>query len=235
MKRKRTIAIALLAAGILVAAWFIIRTPAPKEISGNPSIQKLSSGEQAPRTHLISMRQMVSEATADRRHISIPRRSEDALRSALSTDKALATFKLLSDKALRTSEEEHQYSGLISDRARLLVAKDDLLSMDPSQESEMKRIVQVKFLADSYFWKDNPERALAHQMMMEVLLHEFPAETSKDVLKSLYGDKIELYQYLLMGEPSEAEKILTMAYGTQMEKVFRAAAGMIGHQMPSGE
>jgi len=103
-----TIAIVFLLAGILVAVWFI-RTPPPKKISGNPQ-------------H-ISMRQMVSEATADRRHVSIPRRSEDVLRSALSTDKTLATFKLLSDKALRTSEEEHQYSELISDRARLLVTK----------------------------------------------------------------------------------------------------------------
>ena len=223
---------AIVAIILVVIALFIWRLKSPsgqQERQESPRVQAQTLKPQhTQQTPFLPMEQLLSEVNAGDRSRGVPRKSEDALRSALSTDKELALFKLLSDKALRTSEEERQYLKLISDPARILVAKRDLLSVAPSQESEMKRIIQVKFLANSYFWKDNPEGVLTHQTISDVLLYEFPADTTTEVLKSLYGDKIELYQYLLMGDPPEAAEILTRATGTPLEKVFRLAAGLIG-------
>ncbi len=61
----------------------------------------------------------------------------------------------------------------------------------------------------------------------QVLLTVPSADTPVSSRQSLYGDKIELFQYLLGALPDEAERIKQAARGTPIERILGIAEGMV--------
>jgi hypothetical protein len=55
------------------------------------------------------------------------------------------------------------------------------------------------------------------------LLAEIPAGASKSVRGSALGDKLDLFQLLMLSDPDHAVHLLSRTRGTPLEKIFQLA------------
>ena len=149
---------------------------------------------------------------------------------ALDASDGLKKFHGLTAKALRTSAENKEYYAILSDVGQIQNAVEELLNSEVSQENEIRRVVAVQYLVSAVAWDDNPERDEALAAVNEVLLTVPGADVPIAHQQSLYGDKIEMFQYMLGAAPQEAEHIKSAAQGTRMERFLWVAERMVTPQ-----
>jgi hypothetical protein len=147
--------------------------------------------------------------------------------ASLNSSEGLKAFNELRAKALRTSTENKKYFDLLSNVQLVRDAADELLTSEVSQENEIRRVVAVRYLASALAWEKNPAKDEVLAAIDEVLLVVPPDDLAVDSKQSLYGDKIELFQYLLAAAPHEAERIKQSAQGTRMERFLWIAERMV--------
>lgn len=145
----------------------------------------------------------------------------------LASDPQLQKFYNLRRKALRTSTEQQDYLGMIADARLIAEARQDLLSaasgLELDQENELRRLQRIQYLNSALAWADNPRRAEVVRTVTDVLLAEVPRAAPSSAKGSMLGDKLDLFQILMMSDRAEAEALLTRARGTPLEKVFELA------------
>lgn len=164
---------------------------------------------------------------------------DDTLKEALDADPELRKFQGLRRKALRTSAEQQDYLRMISDERLIEEARRDLLaaftghvtghetshetSHEIDQREELKRLQRIQYLNSALAWADNPKRAAAVDAVTAVLLAEIPAGASKSIKGSVLGDKLDLFQILMLSDPDLAVHLLAKTQGTPLEKIFQLA------------
>lgn len=145
----------------------------------------------------------------------------------LASDPQLQRFHQLRRKALRTSMEQQDYLDMIADENLLEEARDELLeagsSLEISQEEELRRLQCIQYLNSALAWRNNPQRAQVIGAVTDVLLTEVPKAASSSAKGSMLGDKLDLFQILMMSDRAQAEALLGRARGTPLEKIFQLA------------
>jgi hypothetical protein len=166
---------------------------------------------------------------------------DGALQRMQELNPRLGKFHTLRSKALRTSEEQQQYLDMLADPAMLAEAKNNLLAAlqgaEMPQEEELERVMQIRYMSSALTWEGNPQRDQVIASMTELVLAELPAGLVPEVRGSLLGDKVELYQYLLLNNPALADELMARVQGTKLEPVLLAAKRMIepaGADVPAG-
>lgn len=156
---------------------------------------------------------------------------DGALQRMQENNPKLGKFHTLRSKALRTSDEQQQFLDMMADPAMLAAARGNLLDAlqgaASTQEEELERVMQIRFLSSSASWEGNPQRDQAIASMTELVLAELPAGLPSDIRGSLLGDKVELYQYLVLNNPALADELMARVRGTKLEPVLLAARKMI--------
>lgn len=156
---------------------------------------------------------------------------DGSIQRMLERNPELAKFYELRRKALRSSAEQQQYLDMMASPEILAGAKDNLLAAlhgtEITQEGEMERVMHVRYLSSALTWEDNPQRDQVIASINEVLLAELPSGLPSDLRGSVLGDKVELYQYLLLTNPDIADEIMARAKNTKLENVLLAARRMI--------
>jgi hypothetical protein len=156
---------------------------------------------------------------------------DGALQRMHENNPTLGKFHTLRSKALRTSEEQQQYLDMMADPAMLTAARNNLLAAlqgtEITQEAELERVMQIRYLSSAMTWEGNPQRDQVVASMTELVLAELPVGLPPDVRGSLLGDKMELYQYLVLNNPALADELLARVKGTKLEPVLLAARKMI--------
>lgn len=152
---------------------------------------------------------------------------DDTLEEVLDADPELRKFQGLRRKALRTSAEQQDYLRMISDARLIEEARRDLLAAftdhEIDQREELKRLQRIQYLNSALAWADNPKRAAAVDAVTAVLLAEIPAGASKSSKGSALGDKLDLFQILMLSDPDLAVQLLAKTRGTPLEKIFQLA------------
>jgi hypothetical protein len=161
---------------------------------------------------------------------------DGALQRAQENNAALGRFHTLRGKALRTSEEQQRYLDMLSDPAMLAAARGNLLAAlhggETTQEAELERVMQIRYLSSALTWEGNPQREQVLTAMIELVLAELPAGLPPEIRGSLLGDKMELFQYLVMNNPALADELMARVSGTRLEPVLLAARRMIEPASP---
>lgn len=156
---------------------------------------------------------------------------DGALQRMQEANPRLGRFHTLRGKALRTSEEQQQYLDMLADPTMLAAARDNLLgalkATEISQEEELERVMQIRYMSSAVTWEGNPQRDQVIASMTELVLAELPTGLPPEIRGSLLGDKMELYQYLVMNNPALADDLLARVKGTKLEPVLLAARRMI--------
>jgi hypothetical protein len=152
---------------------------------------------------------------------------DDVLEEVLDSDPQLRKFHNLRQKAVRTSAEQQDYFAMISDPELIAAARKDLLDAfsgaDVDQGNELRRLQRIQFMNSALAWADNPERAKALEAVTEVVMAALPERASKAAMGSLLGDKFDLFQILMVSDPSQAQPLLATTRGTRSEKVLQLA------------
>lgn len=158
---------------------------------------------------------------------------ESAVQDVHRANPQLGTFYSLRTKAIRTSREQRHFRELLADPAMLAAAREDLLSaqrggQEPmSQRSELERVLHIRYMASAANLEGNPNRQDAMAAMADVVMAELPSGLERDARGSLLGDKMELYQYLLLNDRARADDLMMRAKGSQLEPVLRSAMALI--------
>lgn len=206
-----------------------------------PSRSRAATAPRAPRrgTPILPVHQLIEEAVAQE-HDHTPSTVAEISESILEDDPELAEFQTLRGKALRTKDEKRRYQQMLADPARIEAAKEDLLAAVEAgaelvQENEVRRLMQLKYLTSSADWKQNPARDKALNAIMEVVLADLPQDLPSDQRGSVVGDKIDLYQHLLIGDPEQARAIKAEAAGTAVERVLAHAEKMLSSPVEAAQ
>lgn len=149
------------------------------------------------------------------------------MKASLDVSEGLKAFSGLRAKSLRSSVENKAYFELLSNEELIDEVVHELLNADGTQENEIRRVVGVQYLASALAWEKNPARENVISATDQVLLTVPSADTPMSSRQSLYGDKMELFQYLLGALPDEAERVKQAAQGTPMERILGIAEGMV--------
>jgi hypothetical protein len=185
----------------------------------------------ALRTPLLEVSRLVEEAVLQEEERT-PSTMAEITESVLEEDPELAEFHRIREKSLRTKAEKQQYHGMLADPVRIHAAKEDLLAgveadEDPTQEEEMRRILQLEYLTSAMDWTDNPRGDEVRGAITDVLLAELPTTVTANRRGSVLGDKIDMYQHLLVGHPGQARIVRNEATGTPLERLFDHAEKML--------
>lgn len=162
-----------------------------------------------------------------------PGSMESAVKDVQRANPQLGEFYSLRTKAIRTSREQRHYHELLADPAMLAAAREDLLSAQRggqesmTQRAELKRILNIRYMASAANLEDNPNRQNAMAAMADVVMAELPPGLARDARGSLLGDKMELYQYLLLNDRARADDLMMRAKGSRLEPVLRSATALI--------
>lgn len=237
MKKLRRYALSL---GVLagVAGLYLMHGIAPRATKQKPPV----STSQRPRLPLQTAGQLFAEARAmassgagDRE--ATPAGPPDqtkgsldtALTQVLNEDLTLRRFHDLRQKALRTTAEQKDYQAMLADTNLILEARDELRGAYSNtgidQGEELRRLQRVQFLNSAVAWKENPARPTALAAISELVLEDIPKSLVKEAKGSLLGDKIDLFQHLMLSDPDKAQLLLALAQGTRSERLLRLAYG----------
>lgn len=149
----------------------------------------------------------------------------------LENNASMAEFAKIREKSLRTREEQRRYEAMLADPIRILESKEMLLAatatQELSQEEELERIHHLKFLTAAADWSDNPQRMAVFEAITEVVLAELPPDMSDEQRGSILGDKVDLYQHLVVAHAQQAQKIKQDAEGTSNERILVFAENML--------
>lgn len=247
MNRRLVFGAAILAAA--AAAVLVSRVASPVDQASQPAIApQPHPDEPAPASGpLLPLRTVLDEGRQKAQHpraaVAQPSTPAPAAPSLGSVESAvhdvenanpqLGSFYALRTKALRTSGEQKQYRDQLSNRAMLAAARDGLLTAqrggkEPmSQQGEIERILHIRYLSSVANMQAGDTRQDALNAMADVVLAELPAGLTSDARGSLLGDKVELYQYLLLNDRARADELMKRANGTPLVPVLLAAKGMI--------
>jgi hypothetical protein len=192
--------------------------------NGNRPPQKHASASSTP---LLAMPRLFHEAQWQEQY-QTPSTLVKLVESVLNSDRELAEFYKLREKALRTKAEKQRYKEILADPIRIQAAKEELLEAtetdeDMSQEDEIRRLLQLRYLKSALDWADNPRHGDALDSIKDVLFAELPATMPESRRGSVLGDKIDLYQHLLIGHPKQAQMLKQEAMGTKHEAIFALA------------
>ena len=91
------------------------------------------------------------------------------------------------------------------------------------QGEELRRLQRVQFLNAAMAWKENPARQTMLTSIGGLVLEDVPNTLSKEAKGSLFGDKVDLFQHLMLSDPEKAQVLLAQAQGTSNEKLLRLA------------
>ncbi len=160
--------------------------------------------------------------------ISPSSRSFGELRTQVfATRPALAEFKRLQEKVLRSAEENAAAMKLLSDPKLISEAQQDLRGSgerELDEAAQLRRMYQVDYLMACSAWKDNPERTRAIEAIKDAVMSEGLHEGAPENLrKSLAGDKIELYSALKQLDETESAKIRLWSRGRSLEPLLAHA------------
>lgn len=154
---------------------------------------------------------------------------DKAIEQVLNEDPILRRFYDLRQKALRTAAEQKDYQAMLADANLILEARDELRGAYSNtgidQGEELRRLQRVHYLNSAVAWKENPERPTALAAISELILEDVPKSLAAEAKGSLLGDKIDLFQHLMLSDPDKAQMLLTRAQGTRSEKLLRLAYG----------
>ncbi len=244
MKRPHWIVLGLVASAALVAATLLLAgSPAEQQAPSAPPVASASppSPPSAPaaaaaadqRKELLTMQQLFAEGRAkigDGQESAAGAEAsplDGALEVVLAGDPVLRRFFELRKKALRTKAEQRDYQEMLADEELIREAQDELLSAysdgDVDQSEELRRLQRIQYLNAALAWKENPARQAALTSVLDVLLADVPVSMGKAVKGSVFGDKFDLYQHLLLSDPDRAKALLAQVRGTRAERVLRLA------------
>ncbi|SDE62500.1 hypothetical protein SAMN04488504_109144 [Myxococcus virescens] len=233
------VGVACVAAALLFALWNGAgRAPAPPPEAPPPAPSVTASVPPAPPAAqplveppaedatpvVISEPAAPGEAVGQRR----PRFRVDDLRDEMmASNPDLAQFRTLQRKVLLKPEEREQLRGIYKDRARIEVARRDLLAESEqtySDDNQFRRMYRVEYLGMALEWKDNPERAhLLDTVESLVMARNIRSTQDLDVRRSLSGDKVEMMMILLHNDRARAEQLLAQSRGTPYEPLLEYA------------
>ncbi len=227
--QKLVLAMAALVVGGVLVVLLRGSSEAPQVVA------RPSSPPTAPKRDLLSIGQLMAEGHAKAGDAPDPLQPmssssaglEEAVGELLDTDPDLRKFYNLRKKAVRTSAEQQDYLAMISDVKLIANARKDLLEAislpDVDQVEEIKRLQHIQFLNSALAWSDNPVRGQALEAVTEVVMQDIPATAPKAVTGSVLGDKFDLFQLLMLSDPSQAQALLAKARGTTSEKILQLA------------
>jgi hypothetical protein len=156
---------------------------------------------------------------------------DGALQRMQEINPRLGRFHTLRSKALRSSEEQQQYLDMLADPTMLAAVRDNLLealkATEFSQEEELERVMDIRYMSSAVTWEGNPQRDQVVASMTELVLAELPTGLPPEIRGSLLGDKMELYQYLVLNNPTLADELMARVKGSKLEPVLLAARRMI--------
>lgn len=233
MKKKHIGLFALLGSGsFAVALWY--GTPsAPKTIMAHANPIAVAAARRPTAEQQLWKEQEITAKSQGATTNDLPAGGGEftqLIDRALDTADGLKKFHNLKAKALRTAAENREYYAILSDVGQIRDAVEDLLNSEVSQENEVRRVVAVQYLVSAVAWEDNPGRDEALAAVNEVLLTVPGTDLPIAHQQSLYGDKIEMFQYLLGAAPAEAGQIKSAAQGTRMERFLWVAERMVTPQ-----
>lgn len=185
---------------------------------------------QPAQTPPLEIARLVVEAQREEEE-RIPSTLAQLTQAVLDDNDELAEFHAIRGKALRSRAEQRRYHELLADLSMIESAKEDLLDAAGSdepldQEEEIERLVQLKYLRSALDWKENPHRGEVLTAIVEVLFADAP-EGPKDRRGSVLGDKVDLYQHLLISDPDEARRVRQDAVGSELAALFLHAEMML--------
>jgi hypothetical protein len=231
MKRVGFVALSLLATVALVL-WLASRRD---DVHGSrpPQPAPPAAVMVQPTRPVFTMAQLYEEgrvkagAKPDQAKATSNRSIDDTVADVLDTDPVLSKFHELRRKALRTSIEQQEYLAMISNKQLIANARADLLASisrtELDQHEEVLRLQRIQFLNSALAWEDNPERAEAVEAVSAVVMMDVPSTLSNEAKGSVLGDKFDLFQLLMLSDPTQAEALLANARGTSMEKIVQLA------------
>jgi len=118
------------------------------------------------------------------------------------------TFLELKSVALANRVQRQELKRLLSqasviqESAAILEAKN-VRGLDP--EENQQRLAAVDFLGQALMWNENPKRLMVHDEVVALVTRNLDAEKkSRELKRSMAGDQLELYQYLLRSDQDVA-------------------------------
>jgi|GEM_PF-5008384 len=167
-------------------------------------------------------------------------RSAERRATPLPESPAFARFADLNEKALRTKQENEERANILSNASLLLEAKQILTARPEAQvdtERRAQRLRMISFLGSAIQDKESPTYETAIEFITESLVGghgafaPFDESTSKNVRKSLVGDKVELYALLRRSVPERAHALELKAKGTRLEAIIAFAHQEFGAKL----
>ena len=222
MQRQIAIALVTLLALLWARAMFYHCTdPRSDSLSTVLAGEPLGTAEQrGPRTALNAQGSVIAVEHA------YPSASAETTPSAVS----LGRWNLLSHKAILADKESAEVGELLAN-GRLLGRATEALSYTPSQLAPARERIQwIIFLQSALARKNNPARdqviaTVSKIIRMDNLVREALPDST---LRSLAGDKIELYRALKKEDPLEAAELLADARNSGVNlRVLEFADGLI--------
>ncbi len=151
-------------------------------------------------------------------------------RAVFDHDPVLARVKQLTEKVLRTTEEERELGEHLSDRDALRRQFEVLSGKGETNRDEtveLHRMYAIDFVGYALSWENNPARDHVKSLALSALGKELPTNTPKDLQRSLAADRTELIGLLVEHAPNDATALRESVKGTRLENLYERATARI--------